>query len=1344
MPFLDGHDPRPVTLDGGESMKATALYLGGGGPRPVEIVVLDASRRPAAGRLREVWRAREGGRAAPVLLVALERDRAHLCGPSGNLEPPVFHDVPVAAAERICAVALDEPDTDAVFRFLWSALPRAEQPVLGLRNEGLLALHELRVGVPRRPDWAEACRRGAVAGGSRAEALVRALGFTVEPMPGPASLLRAGDRSAAVAIFLDRGEQPETAAPRFGNKSPVSYALSKADEQNLKYVIVTTGAAIRVYTVSSDVGVGRRGRSETYLELNLDLLPEDRRGYLWLLFSADALQARGSFEEIAAACTRYAADLGKRLRERIYDGVVWRLAEAIAEGRRLRKPTAEDLRETYRATLVLLFRLLFIAYAEDKDLLPYGTNARYRDRSLKKIANELRQLAAEGRAFDAGATYWDEVRRLFRAVDRGQKEWDVPVYDGGLFSPDADVSRSGEVLESVELGNDLFGPALRDLLLLETEDGSLGPVDFRSLGVREFGTIYEGLLDCELSVAEADLTTDKDGHYRPVKGKKDDVVVAAGTVYLHDRSGSRKASGSYYTKDFAVTHLLDHALEPALEEHLARIDAMRDDAQAAAEFFDFRVADIAMGSGHFLVAALDRIERRLANYLAKRPLPDVAAQLRRLRAAAHQALGARAGAEDIDDDQLLRRQIARRCIFGVDMNPLAVDLARLSLWIHTFVPGLPLSFLDHNLQQGNSLVGIATFAEAVKAAQQPPLFAEPLTRLLARGRETVDRLGAMADADAAEVKRARVTAKELTKQLAPLDAFFTILTAARVDDGVRARVLEGGLIEELVKGPPEAIAEHAVARKAAKAMRDLPPFHFPTAFPEVFRGDRPGFDVILGNPPWEEVTVEEDDFWTRYVPGFQGLPQGEQERIKARYRKDRPDLVAKLDAEVAEAKLARDVLAAGDYPGMGTGDPDLYKAFCWRFWALVRPDGGRIGVVLPRSALMAKGSTDFRKAILAAGRFRDLTFLLNTGGWVFDEAEPRYTIALVGIERRRPGADGTIPLRGPYSSYESFEECRADPPYEFRVSDVTAWTDTASLPLLPTPESGPVFLQLRSAPRFDHDDRKSWLFRPHTDLHATKLKEELKTHPEPRKGAIPIWKGESFDVWVNDTGSYYLWVSEDEVVANLVQKRANSARKKDSPWTGLRAADLARPETHPYFRPRVVFRDVSRATDTRTVRAALIPPHAPLTNTAPYLVRMRGDERDEAYVLGVLCAMPLDWFARRFVETHLNYHVFNMLPVPRPPRSDARWQRVVALAGRLAAQDDRLRAWATSVGVACGRMKDADRDDAVAELDAVVAHLYGLSEQQVVHIFETFHEGWVFRDRLARVLAHFRSWEGRR
>jgi len=150
-----------------------------------------------------------------------------------------------------------------------------------------------------------------------------------------------------------------------------------------------------------------------------------------------------------------------------------------------------------------------------------------------------------------------------------------------------------------------------------------------------------------------------------------------------------------------------------------------------------------------------------------------------------------------------------------------------------------------------------------------------------------------------------------------------------------------------------------------------------------------------------------------------------------------------------------------------------------------------------------------------------------------------------------------------------------------------------------------------------------------------------------------------------------------------------------------------------------------------------------VTNKGPYLLWPRGDERDQAYLLGVLSSIPLDWYARRFVETNVNFYIFNPFPVPRPRRSNPCWSQVVKLAGRLACPDTRFAPWGKKVGVDVGPIPEERKQEMIAELDAVVAHLYGLSEDQLCHVFETFHEGWDFKERLKTTLDYYRKWRGK-
>lgn len=270
---------------------------------------------------------------------------------------------------------------------------------------------------------------------------------------------------------------------------------------------------------------------------------------------------------------------------------------------------------------------MFIACAEDSRLLPLNVNAEYTRHALKTTARSLSEAMNAGRslgfdnpltevveeAADTAQTYlWDECKALFKAVRVGEEPWGVPAYNGRLFSDDTGVNPVGKIIERLNLTNAEFGPALTALIVDRSPDGVIGPIDFRSLSVREFGTIYEGLLESDLSVAEQPLTINRDGAYLPVR-EDDSTIVEAGDVYLHNQSGVRKSTGSYFTKPFAVDHLISHAVDPTLDKHLEIVGSLLEggrEVDAAEMLFDFRIADIAMGSGHFLTAVVDRLEAR--------------------------------------------------------------------------------------------------------------------------------------------------------------------------------------------------------------------------------------------------------------------------------------------------------------------------------------------------------------------------------------------------------------------------------------------------------------------------------------------------------------------------------------------------------------------------------------------------------------------------------------------------------------------------------------------------------------------------------------------------------------
>ncbi len=393
------------------------------------------ARPPARTAILDAWKERRGGRAAPVILVALHSDTATLCGPTGAT-PPVHGKVNIGQVERLCREALSQPDRHAALKFLAHALPSLETVLPGLNNEGLVALHELQHGSPGRPDWAEAARKAARVLGKRDSELLAALGFQIERLDNLTHLLRSGDRCTALAVLLRESESPEAGTARFNSLSPVNYALSKADAEKLSWVVLVQGNRLRLYSTAVDAGLGRRGRTETFIECQPSLLADEHLAYLWLLYSAEALAPDGSVGQILGDSQRFAGDLAERLRERIYDQVVPELARGIAAARDLQDPRREAVDRTYEMALTVLFRLLFIAYAEDRDLLPYRFNEAYRRRSLKQKAQELARCVADGTPIAEGSSHWQEVTLLWEAVATGNREWGAPAYDGGLFASD--------------------------------------------------------------------------------------------------------------------------------------------------------------------------------------------------------------------------------------------------------------------------------------------------------------------------------------------------------------------------------------------------------------------------------------------------------------------------------------------------------------------------------------------------------------------------------------------------------------------------------------------------------------------------------------------------------------------------------------------------------------------------------------------------------------------------------------------------------------------------------------------------------------------------------------------
>lgn len=1303
-----------------------------------QVAVATSEAPPTRPMLRALYGTRKGKTQIQLVVVVIHEGAAHLIGPDPQAQTI---ELDLDQAERQIQSVLLEPDVlAATERIAGFRKANDSTGVSGFTNSGLFASHHLTSNVPKRSNWQELGAEAAPLLSKRGRKLVEALGFSTQPGPNGTMLLSGGGpMPRAAAVLLDDSEQFDAKTERF-QLSPVAFGLAVTSRQEIPWLIVLRKDQIRLYPGRDGVGVGSKGQAETFFEIDLSTIDAEYSALLPLIFSAAALAADGTADELLLDSSRYATELGARLRERIYDEIIPPVAVEVAE--RLNRNAgieldANGLSVAYRVTLRILFRLLFQAYAEDRGLLPSGRNEGFDANSLKTNARRL--MDADVNDFGDSSTIWFDLVQVWSAIDQGNAQWQIPAYNGGLFSTDEQHSPEGALIKKIELPDSVLGPALKSLLIDLTSDGVPGPVDFRSLSVREFGTIYEALLESALSLAEEDLTLDKKGAWVPASDG-DEIIAESGSVYFHTASGERKATGSYFTPKVVVDHLIERSVVPSLTAHLDKITAHLNDGDASAaarEFFDFRVADLAMGSGHFLVAAVDKIEALMRTFLTEHAVPGVTEELLRLAEVARDALGTDDVAKsEVDEVGLLRRQVARRCIYGLDLNPMAVELARLALWIHTFVPGLPMSNLDHGLVNANSLTGIGTIEEALDALQPAratgaaTFFDDVIIDNLASAKTLLIDVANASEANKSEVEEG---ARLLVRAREAAD------TARRIfDAAVAARAGEiqaGEIFDE------ESLLRVIDLPEVAEAELRLRPAHMPFLFPEVFLRDAPGFDVLLGNPPWEKLQIEEHSFYSLAFPGLRGLRQREAESQLEIIRRDRPDLVREYELATESTQLSQRVLAKGPYPGLTAGRPDLYKAFAWRMWQLVRT-GGRVGVVLPRKALEASGMKDWRLALLNEGIFSDVTVLANTGGWVFEGIHSQISVAVVSITADSSEVAKTLSVRGPFSSETEFLQGKNEAPAPIQVSDLLEWSPNGTFPLLPDPMSLEIFLAIRASPRLDVD-APEFSVRGLREWNATDDKHRF-IFTDDSAGLIPVYKGDSFDLWTPSTGSVYAYADAQRMEQELQERRLNQVRMRRSAFHAMPDDWVRNTDTLPMHHPRVAWRDTTNRTNQRTLIAALVPPEVVMVHQAYYLFFRRGSALDQAFVLGVLSSIPFDWYARQMVETHATVEFLLGSPVPRPADDSEIRLRVVEIAGRLSAVDDRFAAWADQVGVPVASVNSlAERDDLVAELDALVGLLYGLTADQLEHVFATFHRGWDYEERMSAAIGHHSNWKGR-
>lgn len=1317
----------------GSGTSVRGVWLGQPGLMQFEVCELLSQDEPTVAAMRAAWRRRRGQRGRPLIVFWEGASRALITEPTGDPQTLTVLNVTPTVAATVIRRALRAPQREAVTAVI-ALLERANGSggVAGFRNRNLLSTHYVTTSFQRNSShaWTALLERGSTLRKEKGAKLLSALGYAA--ITTTTFEIVRNKKSFVHAMALPDGTPIDRSSAGPGD-APATRLLVEATAKGAERAVIVSGSLIRIYIADAAKGLDDVATASNYIELDLDLLDTRWSGLLPMLFAADSHEAGGLFDQLAQESARYAIALRSRFRDRVYENVVRALATGLYEARGRRKA---EVGVVYQATLRMLYRLLFVLYAEDRNLLPLG-NAEYRRVSLTEALFRLERHRKNGLPFDSSqTTLWDDLFRVFNAIRAGNVEWNIPAYNGGLFEPRLVGHPEAAFLDSVKIPNSVLAPILLDLGF-DDQDGHRGKIDFGDLGVRHLGTLYEGLLSFSVRIADVDLAVDRDGLYVPAK-VKDKTLVSAGSIYVTSPKGGRKASGSHYTPTFVVRRLLENALQPVLERHLRDV-AKKDPEEQWSAMLAFHVVDPAMGSGHFLVDALDVITNRFTQFLSDNP--RIAATPIMIAREQINSIGKQYGiealGETIGDFELLRRNVMRNCIYGVDLNPMAVELAKLSLWLHAFVPGLPLSFLGHNLRNGNGLVGVVGPEVADKVREH--LFGGPVTAALSKALEHAERLAALSDLSLNEVKESEKRQAQLEEATAPLghafDAFSCRVFAVNDDLDVRAERQMGlsslessdglvSILEDKAKGE----VKRQVVRAQAVA-RALQAFHWQLAFPMVFGRHRPGFDVVLGNPPWEEITIERLGFFTLYIPGLKSIAsQAEQERMIRAYERRHPDVAEAYLDELRDKDELRQIIRS-NYSLVKSGDPDMYRAFAELAIKIVRPSGA-IGMVYPRTLLSADGPAPFREKM-----FSDMSvtadLALNSAGWVFPDAEPRYTVvALAGVK------DGgcAVDVAGPVTSEAAWEEMSSRR-VRWTYDELKKASQGLEVPLSGDVATAELFHKVVVNGQPFEATVDGVQFRPWRPIDATLDRKAgaLKERSAKARG-WPVLAGRNFYLWEPEIGESE-FVLDEKVGVEMLQRK----RQRSEVWEGFDEEILGNPKTLPQFRAHVVFRDVARRNDSRTVIAALLPPKRFSMNNAPLLVQRGGTELDLALRLGILSSVPFDWAARRRVENHVNFFILKALPVPRVGTRDTYGKRAAQIAAKLACRDERFASFAAACGISANGLKQTESADLIAELDALVAVMYGMNVADIEVVLRDFTLDAVPKSRREAIRSHFEA-----
>lgn len=847
---------------------------------------------------------------------------------------------------------------------------------------------------------------------------------------------------------------------------------------------------------------------------------------------------------------------------------------------------------------------------------------------------------------------------IFSIFDKGEPNYDMPIFNGGLF----DTTRSKALNTPKLFSNQDLYEILHNLFFI-TLEGKEYRRDYKTLSITHLGTIYEGLLSYFFEVAQEDTyyllysegrSKSIEGYFDPydyaLLSKKHKITKCTfypkGEIYLKNTSNSRKSTASFYTPTSLTSYLATHALKITDQNIL-----------------DYKILDNACGSGHFLIQALNTITEHIINHFED--FPSFKALYEKEAQSIKDNTSAYITDYEVDEGDIIKRFLLKRMIYGIDLNPFSVELTKLSLWIDSFIFGTPLSFIEHHIKCGNALVGssIKDFQSFYEGQTSQNLFFYDFMENFNSLTEVFSILNSLKDTTEEEIKESKALySQEISPKLSTLSLALDFLTAQSFftpEDRVRFQGKELDFIQAILAPNEEFHNLKPIIESLSKKYRF---FHYEIAFPEVFSGEKKGFDCIIGNPPWDKTKLSDDDFFPQFVSDYRTKKASEKKSLKLDLL-DKP-YIAQLHKESKAHIESLNTYYKAHYPlNRGSGDGNLFRFFVERNLSLLSPHSS-LNYVLPSALMYEEGSLALRMHILKEKTLTYFYSFENREG-IFPDVHRSYKFALMQILSCPPPPNHTIQTMSYLTQADSLY---TQEPITLTLQEISTLSPShLALPEVRDKMMLDILLKLYSSFK---PLSLQWLdFR--NELHMTNDKDLFIESGQ--KGLLPLYEGKM--IHQNDCEfappTYFLSPSSfDERLSSkeLYRLKQDTGMSEKDFSNFCSKHSLIPLELIAYDREfiRLGFRGIASDTNERTAIFSLLPidcgfGHSMFANmpkfyqTTKKSVRIQSIEIEKIlFALGVFNSIVVDFLVRSMVQINVSKTYLERTPLPQPTAEEIR------------------------------------------------------------------------------------------